>query len=197
MKSGWFRAVLRGDSQQDNTLIREFDGIADKIDKHLPEPSRIADDSIRQAVRYVADEFDFLLVSTQRQKTQTVSNALAETEIDRAELQFSGFDFRKIQDVVEDRHQRVGGSFDSSEVVALLVAELGVESEVGHSDDAVHRRADLVAHVGEEFAFRAICAFSGQLGGSEMAVVSDRKTEQTADRQERGCDDHEEGAVPE
>ena len=33
--------------------------------------------------------------------------------------------------------------------------ELGVERELGHADDAVHRRADFVAHVGEKLALRA------------------------------------------
>ena len=34
--------------------------------------------------------------------------------------------------------------------VALLVVESGVEQQLGHADHAVHRRADLVAHVGQE-----------------------------------------------
>ena len=42
-----------------------------------------------------------------------------------------------------------------SEVVALLIGQLGVERQLGHADDAVHRRADLVAHVGQELALRA------------------------------------------
>ncbi len=29
--------------------------------------------------------------------------------------------------------------------------QVGVEQQPGHADDAVHRRADFVAHVGEEF----------------------------------------------
>ncbi len=34
--------------------------------------------------------------------------------------------------------------------------QVGVEQECGHADDAVHRRADLVAHVGEELALRRV-----------------------------------------
>ena len=34
-----------------------------------------------------------------------------------------------------------------------------VESQVGHSDDSIHRRANLVTHVCEEIAFRLICQF--------------------------------------
>ena len=36
--------------------------------------------------------------------------------------------------------------------LALLVVERRVEQQVGHADDRVHRRADLMAHRGEEGA---------------------------------------------
>ena len=38
------------------------------------------------------------------------------------------------------------------EVLPLLGGQLGVERELGHAEDAVHRGADLVAHVGQELA---------------------------------------------
>ena len=66
----------------------------------------------------------------------------------------------KIQDVVDDREQRLGRRLDAVQVVALLVVERGVENELGHAEDAVHRGADLVAHVGEEIAFGTV----GRLG---------------------------------
>ena len=44
--------------------------------------------------------------------------------------------------------------------VALLGGEVGVERQVGHADDAVHRRANLVAHVGEELALGAVGGFA-------------------------------------
>ncbi len=34
----------------------------------------------------------------------------------------------------------------------LLLVQLGLQRQVGHADDGVHRRADLVAHVGQEVA---------------------------------------------
>ena len=35
--------------------------------------------------------------------------------------------------------------------IALLRRQVGVEQQPGHADDAVHRRADFVAHVRQEF----------------------------------------------
>ena len=46
-----------------------------------------------------------------------------------------------------------------------------VQRQLGHADDAVQRRADLVAHVGEELALRAVrllgdASRGGELGGA-------------------------------
>jgi hypothetical protein len=43
----------------------------------------------------------------------------------------------------------------------LIRRQLGIEREVRHADDAVHRRADLMAHVGEELAFGAARLLGG------------------------------------
>ncbi len=47
-----------------------------------------------------------------------------------------------------------------AERFALLGRQFGVEQQFRHADDAVHRRADFVAHIGEELAFGAV----GRLG---------------------------------
>ena len=42
-----------------------------------------------------------------------------------------------------------------AQIVALLRLQLRFERQLGHADDGVHRRANLVAHVGQELALRA------------------------------------------
>ena len=49
------------------------------------------------------------------------------------------------------------------QVLALLGGQVGVQRQFGHADDAVHRRANLVAHVGQE---GALCKV-GLAGGFE------------------------------
>ncbi len=44
--------------------------------------------------------------------------------------------------------------FTIDEILALLGRQVAVEHQLRHADDAVHRRPDLVAHVGQELAFR-------------------------------------------
>ena len=48
--------------------------------------------------------------------------------------------------------QRFARVLDRPQVVALLGGELGSQRQLGHPDDGVHRRANLVAHVGQKLA---------------------------------------------
>ena len=54
--------------------------------------------------------------------------------------------------------------------LALLGIERSVEEEIGHTDDAVHRSADFVAHRGEKFAFGGAGAFGVLFGALEFAL---------------------------
>jgi hypothetical protein len=49
-------------------------------------------------------------------------------------------------------------------MLTLLGLQLGVENKLGHTENAIHGRANFVTHVGEEFAFGAIGVFGAILG---------------------------------
>ena len=76
-------------------------------------------------------------------------------DIDRAEIERhgAGFDGGEIENVVDDRHQRVGRGGDVAEIFALPVVQragLRIAEEVGEADDVGERRAQLIGHVLEE-----------------------------------------------
>ncbi len=75
---------------------------------------------------------------------------IVDFEIDGLHVELAGLDLREIEDVIDDREQRGAGVVDLADVVALFRVERGFKREVGQADDGVHRRADFVAHVGEE-----------------------------------------------
>ncbi len=93
-------------------------------------------------------------------------------QVERTVFQFelAGFDFGEIQDVVDDGEQRFAAGINGFDVTALLVAERGFEQQAGHGDDAVHGRADFVAHVGQKFGLGAGGGFGGDAGGVQFAV---------------------------
>jgi hypothetical protein len=53
--------------------------------------------------------------------------------------------------------------FDRRQQLALLRRQLGFQRQIGHADDAVHRRADFVAHVRQEVALGAVGGFGSLL----------------------------------
>ncbi len=64
----------------------------------------------------------------------------------------------------------VGRLLDHVEVLALLGVQVGVERQLGHADDAVHRRADFVAHVGQELALGPVRLFGVFLRDDQLGV---------------------------
>ena len=80
------------------------------------------------------------------------------------ELQLAGLDLGEVQHVVDDAQQVLAGPLDLVQVVALGVVVRDVERQVGEPDDGVHRRADLMAHVGQKGRFETGGGFGRLLG---------------------------------
>ncbi len=142
------------DPQDDLAPLRELDGVAEQIDQHLSQPTRIADHVVGHVDGDVAGELEALLMRPVGEELERVRQAVAQAERQDLEVELAGLDLREVEDVVQDGEQRVGRRADRVQVLALLGRELAVERQVGHAHDAVHGRADLVAHVGQELALR-------------------------------------------
>ena len=111
----------------------------------------------------------------------------AERLVDEVDL--AGLDLREVEDVVDDRQQRVARRADRVGVVALLGVELRLGEQAAHADDRVHRRADLVAHRGQERALGLVrCrprprVASRRLGEQPGVVDGDRGLLRQADEE--------------
>ncbi len=107
------------------------------------------------------------------QNSLTSSAEIAQIEHRRVQLHLPGLDLGKVEDVVDDRKQRFGRGSDGLGKAALALVQRGAGEKFGHAEDAVHRRADLVAHVGEELGFRTARILgrvprSGQFGDGRL-----------------------------
>ena len=107
-------------------------------------------------------------MSANGEQLEGVDQAVPESEFDRVELELARFDLGVIEDLVDDRHERVGRRLDQLEIFSLLGLQRGFEGNVGQSHDGVHRRANFVADVGEKFALGAIGRLGGVLGNFEV-----------------------------
>ena len=77
------------------------------------------------------------------------------------EHDLSRFDFRIVQDVVDQGEQIGPGGLNHFQVAPLFLGQVGIERQVGHADDAVHRRTNFVTHVGQELALGTVGVFGG------------------------------------
>ncbi len=144
------------DRQVDHAVIGELDGVADQIDEHLPQPPRIAAQQHRHVRIELPGQFEPLFRGAHGVEVGEVLKQRQEVEIDHLDGQLPGLDLRVVENVVDDRQQRIGAGADDAGVFALLGVERRVEQQFGHADDAVHGRADLVRHHGEKFALGAV-----------------------------------------
>ena len=53
----------------------------------------------------------------------------------------------------------------------LFIIQLGVQGEIDHPDHTIHRGADLVAHVCQEFAFGLVGGFGFTAGGNQFGDI--------------------------
>jgi hypothetical protein len=153
----------------DLATFGELDGVAHEVDQDLPQAHGVADEPIRHLGTNAQHQLKVLLIGAHRQRLHALGQQPAQAEVDRLERHLARFDLREVEDLVDDDHQRLGASLDGLEVFALIWTQVRVERELRHADDAVHRRPDLVRHVGEELALCPACRFGRVLRGNELA----------------------------
>ena len=103
-------------------------------------------------------------------KSADVGENFLELEGHGLDLQVTGLDLREVQDVVDDAEQVLPGQLNLRDVVALPCVELGPQRQVCHPDDGVHRRANLMAHVGQEVRLHARRLFGHLLGAAQLLL---------------------------
>lgn len=142
--------VLEHGAHGDGAALGELDGVADQVGEDLLQPLRVALQLDRGIPVDQADQFQLLLVGGRSQHGQGVLDQVAEIEREVFQNQLAGLDLREIEDLVDDPQQAFRRFLDGREVVLLARAEFALLQQVGETEDAVERGADLVAHVGEE-----------------------------------------------
>jgi hypothetical protein len=145
-------SVLCFDPDDHLTVLGELDGIADQVQDHLPQPVRVADQAVRHVRGDVERQLQAFLVGALGHRLDGVGQRVAQRKLRRHQFQLTGLDFREVKDVVEDGEEGLGRGLDQTQVLALFGGEVRLQGELGHAEDAVHGRADFVAHIRQELA---------------------------------------------
>ena len=142
--------VLEHGAYGDAAVVGELDGVAHQVGQHLFQALRVAHQLQRGVAVDQADQLQVLLVGGGGEDGQGVLDQLAQVERDVLQHQLAGLDLREVEDLVDDPQQAFGGLVDGAQVVLLARGHLALLQQVGETEDAIERGADLVAHVGEE-----------------------------------------------
>ena len=125
----------------------------------------------RHRGRHQADELNAFFFSLEAQQRDHLIEHDAQVEVQHFDVELARIDFGKIKDVVDDGQQRLGTLFGRFGVVALLVVQRRHQQQLRHAQDAVHGRADFMAHVGHEHAFGLVGCFRGLTGVAQIGHI--------------------------
>ncbi len=159
----------------------EFDGVVGQVDQHLAQARRIAENLCGQRRVGEQRQFHSFFQGQMVEHAAGLFHHLGDRCRHLFDLQLAGLDLREIQDVVDHTQQRCAGVVDLADIVALLGRHLSLQRQVREADDRVHRRAQLVTHVGKEPALRLrglaqvpVCLFqfARALGNQLLEVIA-------------------------
>ena len=138
------------DQHGDRAAVGELDGVADQVDQHLAEPVGVAHQPRRHRGAEADDQLDGLAARGAAQQHVHVPEHLVELELGILEFELAGLDLGDVEDVVDQRQQRLAGAVDLAERRHGLFGVVLVQGDAGEPDDGADRGTDLVAHVGQE-----------------------------------------------
>ena len=72
------------------------------------------------------------------------------------QIELAGLDLGEVEDVVDHGQEGIGRGFDRIEQFVLFIVLTSRKSQPAHADDGIHRRPDLMGHIGEEQTFRLV-----------------------------------------
>ena len=144
------RDMAAGNLDDHFALLGELERVADQVDEDLPQARGIADDGAGRLRIVEVGEVEVLLRRARAEEVEHLLEAGDEVEADLLEFERAGLDLREVENLVDDGEQAVAALPDRLGEHRLLLGQVGVEQQAGHADHAVHRRADFVAHVGQE-----------------------------------------------
>ena len=100
----------RGPATSDVAALGELDRVADQVRQDLPQPRRVADERRRARPASMSQmQLEPLLIARASASGLSVSrDQSADENGDGLELELARLDLREVEDVVEDRQQRVG-----------------------------------------------------------------------------------------
>ena len=149
----------------------EFGGVIEQVGEYLAQAHRVAAHMLRHVGSDAAGKFDGLALDAVGKQCHHVVDHLAQVEGDVFEHQLARLDLGKVEDVVDDAQQAFTRAVHRVHETLLLGTQFSALQQFRHAQHAIHRRADFMAHLGQEFRFCAVGGVGLGLGLRERQVA--------------------------
>ncbi len=159
---GQFRLVVRQAADVDSAVpLVVLDRVGQQVQQHLAQPPPIGEDvSIRRSIAAIQVDRDLVHRRHRLQESDRLEHQIVNSDRLDRQLELIGRDPGKVQEVV-DHLQQVLPTKENVPDRIQLRSRAGLQlQELGEAEHRVQRRAQLMAHSGEEFVLGSI----GQLG---------------------------------
>ena len=176
----WTLGLDRLDPNTHLAPIGKLDRIADQVCQDLPQPRRIADQRRRQAHRNKGRKLKPLRINRIGKGFDDVLNQIAQIERRLLQLDLAGLDLRDVEDTVDDLEQHLGRAAGRLEIVLLPRSGFGVAHEFQHAENTVHRRAQLMRHVGKKLGLGVVGRLGFQHALMRLLPGSDKRVTRAA-----------------
>ena len=165
------RLRIEGRDDRDSAPVRELQGIADEIDHHLPQTAPVPHGLVALRRMDLQVQGQAPARGDLGEHGQGVLELRLQIEGGGAQLDLSGLHPGEVEDVVDQGQQGVAAGGDAVDVGPRLVPDRRVAlQEPGKADDRGQRRADLVAHVGQEFGLGRRGRLGAELGLDQVVL---------------------------
>ena len=143
----------------------------EEIYKNLPQPNSITEDRRRYCRFEDRDKTQLFCRGLHLQQPHDFLDRTANVDRQSLQVELSRFDFREIQDVVDQGEQHFSAGADGFHIIPLFCGEVRTRQQVGEAEHSSHRCADLVAHIRQQHALGAVRGFGLELCLSQCFFI--------------------------
>ncbi|MNJ47621.1 hypothetical protein D3C77_427830 [compost metagenome] len=138
-------------------VLGKLQGIADQVEQDLPDTRRVAHHmKLLHARRQPQDKVQAALGSQVLERLHAAADQFAQVEVDVFQLKVGTLDPREVENVIDHLEQMAGRFAGHGGVLGLLFAQGCGFQQLQHAQYAVHGRAQLVTHHGQEVGLGSV-----------------------------------------
>ena len=158
---------------RDAAFLSKLDCVADEVHKNLAQASRVGLNGFGNRSADANGKVQLLLFGFDSQHVDNFCHQLIRAAALNFQLQFSGFNLREVQNIVDQFHQmRTTGM---NRIQIRRASRFGLfqasTQNIGEAHDRIHRIANFMAHVRKEVALGFIGGVGGVFGDLQIDLV--------------------------